>query len=124
MYYSTKRQQYLIDQGYAFKVVTDLPHKDDPTIFYTKAEEQMELLTKILAVDDKEGAEEELAVDADSLEMNKALGKPNVKRTSGSASSLSGGAGMMYMEYRTGGGSKNIFGRPSVKHPMFKNKIR
>jgi DNA excision repair protein ERCC-3 len=24
MYYSTKRQQFLIDQGYAFKVITNL----------------------------------------------------------------------------------------------------
>ena len=33
MYYSTKRQRYLVDQGYAFKVVTKLGKKDGEDLF-------------------------------------------------------------------------------------------
>ena len=33
MYYSTKRQRYLVDQGYAFKVVTKLDEKDGEDLF-------------------------------------------------------------------------------------------
>jgi hypothetical protein len=70
-----------------------LPHKDDE-LFYSSKEDQLEvifseisllkmqLLAQVLAVDEKEGNQEELAVDNDSLEVSKAL-KPAVKRTSG-----------------------------------------
>lgn len=36
MYYSTKRQQFLIDQGYSFKVITELRGMEEmPSIYYS-----------------------------------------------------------------------------------------
>lgn len=60
MYYSTKRQQYLIDQGYTFKVFDDMKMKNfDGRVFKTK-EEQKELLASILLASEKELESEEV----------------------------------------------------------------
>ena len=49
MYYSTKRQQFLIDQGYAFKVITNLEGMDsDPNLVFRTHQEQMDLLKGVL----------------------------------------------------------------------------
>jgi superfamily II DNA or RNA helicase len=49
MYYSTKRQQFLIDQGYAFKVITNLEGIDsDPSLVFKTKNEQMDLLKSVL----------------------------------------------------------------------------
>jgi DNA excision repair protein ERCC-3 len=49
MYYSTKRQQFLIDQGYAFKVITNLEGIDsDPTLVFKTKNEQLDLLKSVL----------------------------------------------------------------------------
>jgi DNA excision repair protein ERCC-3 len=48
MYYSSKRQQFLIDQGYSFKVITGLPPADTgPELSYFKLSDQLDLLTKV-----------------------------------------------------------------------------
>ncbi|CAL4961976.1 unnamed protein product [Urochloa decumbens] len=48
MYYSTKRQQFLIDQGYSFKVITSLPPPEEgPNLSYYTLDEQLELLGKM-----------------------------------------------------------------------------
>jgi DNA excision repair protein ERCC-3 len=53
MYYSTKRQQFLIDQGYAFKVITNLEGMDsDPNIVFRTHQEQMDLLKAVLLTND------------------------------------------------------------------------
>jgi DNA excision repair protein ERCC-3 len=49
MYFSTKRQQFLIQQGYAFKVVTDLIAEGDKAqLKYSTRASQIELLEKVL----------------------------------------------------------------------------
>lgn len=54
MFYSTKRQQYLIDQGYTFKVFDDMKiDNTDNKVFKTK-EEQKELLASILMASEKD----------------------------------------------------------------------
>ncbi|XP_066312364.1 general transcription and DNA repair factor IIH helicase/translocase subunit XPB1-like isoform X3 [Miscanthus floridulus] len=48
MYYSTKRQQFLIDQGYSFKVITSLPPpEEEPNLSFYTLDEQLELLSKM-----------------------------------------------------------------------------
>ena len=49
MYYSAKRQQYLVDQGYTYKVIQDLhvQARKESKILRTTAEE-MDLLNKVL----------------------------------------------------------------------------
>ena len=49
MYYSTKRQQYLVDQGYTFKVVTDLPRPSTSALDGATAE--LDLLNSVLCAD-------------------------------------------------------------------------
>jgi DNA excision repair protein ERCC-3 len=53
MYYSTKRQQFLIDQGYTFKVVTKLPLQSDPSLVFSTKSEQLDMLETVLAEDEK-----------------------------------------------------------------------
>jgi DNA excision repair protein ERCC-3 len=49
MYYSTKRQQFLIDQGYAFKVITKLEGMENATnLVCSTKKEQRELLQGVL----------------------------------------------------------------------------
>ncbi len=158
MYYSTKRQQFLIDQGYAFKVkihakgfrfllaelpfwqlsqketktfrvyfphffqvVAELPHEDSNLFYYTK-KDQLDLLSTVLAADEKEAADEELPADYDSLMMNQ--GRPATKRSAGSAKALSGADSMVYMEYRTSKTTISAFQPPAVKHPLFKSRAK
>jgi DNA excision repair protein ERCC-3 len=49
MFYSTKRQQFLIDQGYAFKVIIYLDGLEKlPDLVYKTKDEQIELISSIL----------------------------------------------------------------------------
>ncbi|CAM6031996.1 unnamed protein product, partial [Sphagnum compactum] len=49
MYYSTKRQQFLIDQGYTFKVITSLDGMNSASgLVYSTQKEQSELLKSIM----------------------------------------------------------------------------
>ena len=48
MYYSTRRQQFLIDQVYAFKVITHLDQLEDVLEMVHKSrDEQIELLMSV-----------------------------------------------------------------------------
>jgi len=120
MYYSTKRQQFLIDQGYAFKVLTELPQEGDTSLLFASKSDQLDMLATVLAADEKSAADEDLPSDFDQVTMNQEMAR--VRRTTGSAKSLSGGDGMVYMEYKTGSKSSSAFNRPSVKHPLFKGR--
>ncbi|KAI7983010.1 General transcription and DNA repair factor IIH helicase subunit XPB2, partial [Camellia lanceoleosa] len=95
MYYSTKRQQFLIDQGYSFKVITSLPPPDSgPDLSYHRLDEQIALLGKVLSAGDDAVGLELLEEDADDIALQKA------RRAAGSMSAMSGANGMVYMEYK------------------------
>jgi DNA excision repair protein ERCC-3 len=129
MFYSTKRQAFLVDQGYAFKVITELKGLDTfPGLAYKTAHEQRELLQNVLLQnadaasmdvygDDYEG-------ETKSTPGGSRVGTPKVgsggskaKRSSGSLASLAGGEGMAYQET-----NKNV--NKTLKkdhHPLFKS---
>lgn len=97
MYYSSKRQQFLIDQGYAFKVITGIPPVPAPGevdhLVVGSKGEQMRLLNAVLLANETDLTEEEdirVLDDVSSL----------IKRTAGSMKSLSGADDMAYTEYR------------------------
>ncbi|KAF5930246.1 hypothetical protein HYC85_031119 [Camellia sinensis] len=93
MYYSTKRQQFLIDQGYSFKVITSLPPPDSgPDLSFHRLDEQIALLGKVLSAGDDAVGLELLEEDADDIALQKA------RRAAGSMSAMSGANGMVYME--------------------------
>jgi DNA excision repair protein ERCC-3 len=55
MFYSTKRQQFLIDQGYAFKVITHLDGLEKlPELVYKTRDEQIELMSSVLLANESE----------------------------------------------------------------------
>ena len=115
MFYSTKRQAFLVDQGYAFKVITELKGLDTfPGLAYKSAHEQRELLQNVL-LQNADAAN--MDVYGDDYEDRKGTpgvsraGTPKVggaaggtsggskaKRSSGSLASLAGGEGMAYQE--------------------------
>ncbi|XP_050228218.1 general transcription and DNA repair factor IIH helicase subunit XPB1 [Mercurialis annua] len=126
MYYSTKRQQFLIDQGYSFKVITSLPPPDTGAdLSYYHRDEQLALLAKVLNAGDDAVGLEQLDEDADDIALHKA------RRMMGSMSAMSGAKGMVYMEYSTGrnrlagqGQLKSMKPKdPTKRHHLFKKRF-
>ncbi|KAF9070384.1 DNA helicase [Rhodocollybia butyracea] len=107
MFYSTKRQQFLIDQGYAFKVITSLDgQKDFLNLVYRTREEQIELLQSVLIANeadaepgsDVRASEGDLAGTITSKDFGQPTRFPGAQRTTGSLTSLSGAGHMSYIE--------------------------
>jgi DNA excision repair protein ERCC-3 len=124
MFYSTKRQQYLIDQGYTFKIVTNLCEKADALAVeekyaYSTPEDDRKLLRTVLNSEtdlEKEQRAEDTAIRKNNAD-GAALADAGVKRTAGmTMSQLSGGSGLRYKETKTGGSTK--------RHPLFRKRLR
>lgn len=115
MYYSTKRQQFLIDQGYQFQVLTELKGLQDlPDLVYSTHKEQLELLRSVLMASEAD-AEDEVIQVADDIEGT------SYSRKTGQVSTLSGADDMAYMEY-----NKPVTSISSRKprHQLFKNRFK
>lgn len=110
MYYSTKRQQFLVDQGYAFKVITNLlDGAGSAQLQLSSHNEQLNLLAKILstAVEDAHEAEEAPGGGEDAgLTPAAAVPRAKARRVMASLSTMSGAEGRLYMEYSTAAGDK------------------
>ncbi|CAI8001510.1 General transcription and DNA repair factor IIH helicase subunit XPB [Geodia barretti] len=106
MHFSTKRQRFLVNQGYSFKVVSKLGIEDEPSLSLSTKKEQAELLQEVLSASDTD-ADEEGTAGKQGFQVGAGSG---VSRRAGSMASMSGGDDMVYMEYRTS--------RP--QHPLFK----
>eukprot|EP00158_Paraphelidium_tribonemae_P008407 Partr_v1_DN28572_c1_g2_i5_m73798 putative dna repair helicase len=128
MYYSTKRQQFLIDQGYAFKVITNLPpsaiDKNDPHSFdpknlvFSTKNDQIKLLNDVLLANESDIKEEDIQINDDIANFDPGIAK--AKRVSGNMQSLSGADNMAYVEY-----SKDTSKAPkrqpaAERHKLFK----
>jgi DNA excision repair protein ERCC-3 len=61
MYYSAKRQSFLINQGYSYKVITRLA-SDEDNLFYSTKEEQRQLLERVLLQTDRGEEKDEESV--------------------------------------------------------------
>ncbi|DAZ92559.1 TPA: hypothetical protein N0F65_012789 [Lagenidium giganteum] len=118
MFYSNKRQQYLVDQGYTFKVVTDLYDRDFKGVF-TKKEAQRELLEEVMAADVEAAARDENAAirDDEDLSRLELSGGGRKKKKVSSLGALSGADGANYMEYSAGHGAKQ-------RHNLFRERYR
>uniref|UniRef100_A0A1D1Z523 DNA 3'-5' helicase n=1 Tax=Anthurium amnicola TaxID=1678845 RepID=A0A1D1Z523_9ARAE len=123
MFYSTKRQQFLIDQGYSFKIITSLPPPDSGAeLSFDRREDQLDLLNKLLNAGDDAVGLEQLEEDTDGMALQKA------RRSIGSMSAMSGASGMVYMEYNTGKGKQAGQGQhkkpkdPTKRHVLFKKR--
>lgn len=116
MYYSSKRQQFLIDQGYAFKVITELKGIDEtPDLVYATQKEQIELLQSVLMANEQDAEDEQVEVTDDVEAIP-------VQRKKGSLKTISGADDMAYMETNKAVSSASIAAAASRKqrHPLFK----
>eukprot|EP00088_Acartia_fossae_P070828 TRINITY_DN9577_c0_g1_i1.p1 TRINITY_DN9577_c0_g1~~TRINITY_DN9577_c0_g1_i1.p1 ORF type:complete len:254 (-),score=78.66 TRINITY_DN9577_c0_g1_i1:227-988(-) len=102
MAFSRKRQRFLVNQGYAYKVVTKLAGmEEDKDLHYGTKEQQVTLLHQTLAAND---------ADIDD-EVVPGSGKPGATRKQGNMASMSGGDDNLYLEVRS---------RMKATHPLFK----
>ncbi|XP_007182915.2 general transcription and DNA repair factor IIH helicase subunit XPB isoform X1 [Balaenoptera acutorostrata] len=109
MAYSTKRQRFLVDQGYSFKVITKLANMEEEELAFSTKEEQQQLLQKVLAATDLDAEEEVVAGEFGSR-------SSQVSRRFGTMSSMSGADDTVYMEYHS---SRSKASNKHV-HPLFK----
>ncbi|ODV82138.1 DNA helicase [Suhomyces tanzawaensis NRRL Y-17324] len=103
MYYSTKRQAFLVDQGYAFKVITHLSGMEQlPDLAYASARERRELLQQVL-LKNESAAGVEIGDDVDTNFISKKdrmkMEQSSATRQAGSLAGLAGGEDMAYIEY-------------------------
>jgi DNA excision repair protein ERCC-3 len=124
MYYSSKRQAFLVDQGYAFKVITRLEGLEhSPNLAFATPSERRELLMDVLLARDEDAKEERIQGDAFGTEYASGAGKnkkkSGVRRAAGTLSELSGGQTMAYMEFNKSR-NKELKGTKGVKNAFLK----
>ena len=95
--FSTKRQRFLVNQGYAFKAITELSgiEYEEGLSFSTK-EEQHLLLQKVLAASDIDAEEE---VVPGEINYSSRPGTSQAYKRKATMSSMSGADDAVYMEY-------------------------
>jgi DNA excision repair protein ERCC-3 len=135
MFYSTKRQQFLIDQGYAFKVITHLDGLEQmPELVYKTKDEQLELIGAVLLANESEAdigtdvraVEGDLAGTVTSKDFGGPLGAQAVKgatRTAGSLHALSGAQHMGYIETNKNP-NKKVPKDASSRHTIFAKRAK
>ncbi|KFY70119.1 hypothetical protein V499_09441 [Pseudogymnoascus sp. VKM F-103] len=129
MYYSSKRQAFLVDQGYAFKVITHLQGIENlPGLAFSTPAERRELLQNVMiqnegAFDSEKIADDLFSVAGAGGNRNAAFRKKGVRRTAGTLAELSGGQDMAYIEQNR---SKNKELKKDKKpsNPFFKKLQR
>jgi len=105
MSFSRKRQRFLVNQGYAYKVVTKLAGSDkDDELYYKHKEQQVTLLHQTLAANDADLEEEVVTANGTA--------RGGGVRRAGNMASMSGADDNVYLEVRK-----------KDKHPLFK-KLR
>merc|ERR1719225_192947 len=107
MSYSRKRQRFLVNQGYAYKVVTNLAGMDEEDLMYKTHEEQVTLLQQVMAATDAD-IDEEYTLNTGGI----GTSKSNVQRRNLKGfSSFSGADNDAYMEFKS---------KSKIQHPLFK----
>uniref|UniRef100_H2V485 General transcription and DNA repair factor IIH helicase/translocase subunit XPB n=1 Tax=Takifugu rubripes TaxID=31033 RepID=H2V485_TAKRU len=114
MAYSTKRQRFLVDQGYSFKVITKLAGMEEEDLMLSSRDEHQQLLQKVLAASDLDAEEEVVAGEVGK----KSIENKQFSRRTGTMSSMSGADDTVYMEYQSRG-SKAAAAHKNI-HPLFK----
>ncbi|KAL9620944.1 MAG: hypothetical protein Q9160_004597 [Pyrenula sp. 1 TL-2023] len=113
MAYSAKRQAFLVDQGYAFKVITHLQGIETlPNLAFRTHKERLELLTHVLLQQETSADIEKVTDDIFSERSGrqragagaangakKPFNSASAKRLATHLAELSGGADMSYMEF-------------------------
>ena len=109
MHYSSRRQAFLVDQGYAFKVITELKGIEQTEgLMYSTPTERRELLQKVILEGEKSGYKEEKTDDLYHRRSSHLRRKLAARRTAGGLADLSGGQSMAYAESSRKGAGKKI----------------
>jgi DNA excision repair protein ERCC-3 len=106
MGYSAKRQAFLVDQGYAFKVITQLSGMESlPSLAFRTLDERLELLNHVLLQQETnadianiEQIDEDLFSGRSGAFLGGGSKKTAVRRQAGSLAELAGGGQMAYKE--------------------------
>lgn len=107
MHFARKRQRFLANQGYSYKVVTTFEGMEKEDLFYSTKEKQHELLQQVMTANDADSETEH--VDGEGV-FGLSSGSGSSARPSGSGaygrknvaiSSITGADDNTYMEYRT-----------------------
>uniref|UniRef100_F1KWF4 General transcription and DNA repair factor IIH helicase/translocase subunit XPB n=1 Tax=Ascaris suum TaxID=6253 RepID=F1KWF4_ASCSU len=108
MSYSRKRQRFLVNQGYAYKVVNRLPGMEKEDLKLGTKEAQLNLLHQVLAASDADAEEEDIKEESfDGTRETKMM------RKEGSFSSFSGSNSITYVQ-------KSSKVRDEDRHPLFR----
>lgn len=102
MHFARKRQRFLANQGYSYKVVTTFDGMDKEDLWYNTKEEQHQLLQQVISANDTDAEEERVAGEpgygiatGPSAAGRGAYGRKNV-----AMSSLTGADDNTYLEYK------------------------
>merc|ERR1712223_997625 len=106
MSFSRKRQRFLVNQGYAYKVVTKLAGmEDDSDLHYKTHDDKVLLLQQVMAATDADAEEEGI--------FGAGTSKGGVNRKTGNMASMSGADDNLYTEFKKAKLGGNL-------HPLFK----
>jgi DNA excision repair protein ERCC-3 len=101
--YATKRQRFLVDQGYSFKVVSELPDiANIPDLQFSSKAEQITLLAEIMATNENDGQEEEQDEDPFARQQKAKNKRVQAVRRTGNALAVTGASDRAYHEYEEG----------------------
>ncbi|XP_049538957.1 general transcription and DNA repair factor IIH helicase subunit XPB [Anopheles darlingi] len=105
MGYSRKRQRFLVNQGYSYKVITHLAGMESDTdLFYKTREEQGQLLQQVMSASDMDCEDERMPGEGLGVP------RPGGSKRTGGLSSMAGADDAIYYERRKTG----------HQHPLFK----
>lgn len=111
MFYSTKRQQFLVDQGYAFRVITELVGMQEmPDLVYRTQSEQIELLQSVLIASESAA---DIGTDLDGTDdlgirtAGASKGANDARRFGGPPRAISGGNNGRFEKAKRSAGSLN-----------------
>ncbi|KAL7626318.1 DNA repair helicase RAD25 [Parahypoxylon ruwenzoriense] len=125
MYYSTKRQAFLVDQGYSFKVITELSGMEQmDDLVFKSPQERRELLQKIVVdTDSKRAADDEDITDDLFWAPGVRRKRKAVRRTATTLEDHSGGADMAFNEQRISA-NKALKKKAGQSNSFFKKMAR
>lgn len=103
MHFARKRQRFLADQGYAYKVVTTFDGMDKEDLMYGTKEEQHQLLQQVMNANDTDAEEEKVAAEPGfgTTAGGRPGGSGAYGRRNVGMSSLTGADDNTYIEYKT-----------------------
>lgn len=104
MHFARKRQRFLANQGYSYKVVTTFPGMEKEELMYSTKEEQHQLLQQVMTANDTD-AEEEKVANEPGFGISATGGRPSgsgtYNRRNVTMSSITGADDNTYIEYKT-----------------------